>query len=164
MKRPSQKENALALLANAPDGWKGPDWVERNANRKTRSDKGNHQEETSFFLKLIKPFRSFERLSWKAGDIWIARNNNGSYEIPNGNGARVTYGLGPGTSDGIGWTCILVTPAMVGKTLAIFTALEAKKLPTDKPSPKQQIFLNAVDQAGGISRIVYAKPSLNKSA
>lgn len=32
------------------------------------------------------------------------------------------------TPDDIGWTPVLITPEMVGKTVAVFTAIESKKL------------------------------------
>ena len=63
----------------------------------------------------------------------LLRNNSGS--LQNKVGAWVRYGLGNisqklnkklKSSDLIGWTTITITPAMVGKKVAIFTAIEVK--------------------------------------
>lgn len=64
----------------------------------------------------------------------------------------IKFGLFEGSCDGIGWTSVVVTPEMVGKKIAVFTALESK---TDigKPSKPQEHFISQVDRAGGISGI-----------
>lgn len=72
------------------------------------------------------------------------------------NGRPVAYGLGseagrpmPGTSDAIGLHCITITPDMVGRQVAVFTAIEAK----DRASltPQQRRFLLMVHSLGGIA-------------
>ena len=62
-------------------------------------------------------------------------------------------GLCKGSSDVIGWTPVLVTPEMVGQTLAVFTAIEVKagRVPVTE---EQERFVAAVVAAGGIGRVV----------
>ncbi len=60
-------------------------------------------------------------------------------------------GLIEGSSDLIGWTEKTITPEMVGKKVAIFTAIEIKV--NDKATPKQINFLEIVRKSGGISGI-----------
>lgn len=64
------------------------------------------------------------------------------------NARPVQAGLCVGSSDLIGWTPHVVTAADVGRTVAIFTAVEAKTL-RGKPSMAQISFLDAVRAAGG---------------
>lgn len=60
-------------------------------------------------------------------------------------------GLCVGSSDLIGWTSKTITPEMIGNKVAIFTALEVKKLKGGVISPEQTKFVNAVLNAGGIA-------------
>lgn len=85
------------------------------------------------------------------GTTRIFRNNIGIAHYLNG--TTVSYGLcNPGGSDLIGWTTIPITPDMLGKRIAVFTAIEVKT-PKGKPTKEQQSFLSAVTQAGGIAGI-----------
>lgn len=62
-------------------------------------------------------------------------------------------GLCKGSSDIIGWTPRVITPEMVGQTVAVFTALEVKtgKVVT---TDEQKAFVAAVQKAGGIAAVV----------
>ena len=99
----------------------------------------------------------------------LSRNNVGAY-MDSKSGRQVRYGLMNETklrnskmksSDEIGWTPVIVTQAMVGHTLSVFTAIEMKK-EGYKPSGKaglahynaQKAFCDAVTSHGGISGIV----------
>jgi hypothetical protein len=66
--------------------------------------------------------------------------------------STIVYGLCNGSSDLIGWTSIEITPDMLGKKLAVFSAIEVKT-ETGKLSPEQKIFLENVKNAGGIAKI-----------
>jgi hypothetical protein len=68
------------------------------------------------------------------------------------NGRPLHAGLCEGSSDLVGWTERTVTPDMVGKKVAIFTAVEVK---TDagRVSTHQLNFISRVRQAGGIAGI-----------
>ena len=60
-------------------------------------------------------------------------------------------GLCVGSSDLIGWTTRVITPDMIGKKVAIFTAIEVKS--GTRPSKEQLTFIQAVRDAGGIAGI-----------
>lgn len=83
-------------------------------------------------------------------DTTVFRNNNGAFK--NSNGQLVKYGLGTGTSDFIGWTTQTITQDMVGRSVAIFTAIEVKAS-DGKPTQEQQKFINLVKNNGGIAKI-----------
>lgn len=81
----------------------------------------------------------------------LFRNNSGAYQDKTGR--WIHYGVGsPGGSDLIGWHTVEITPDMVGKRVAVFTAIEVKK-PTGKVTDAQQNFVDQVQKAGGIAGI-----------
>lgn len=61
-------------------------------------------------------------------------------------------GLVKGSGDLIGWTSVTVTPAMVGRRVAIFTSIEAKQ-GGGRPNKQQRTWLQNVKEAGGIAGI-----------
>lgn len=80
----------------------------------------------------------------------IFRNNVGS--LQDRHGQYVTYGLCPGSSDLIGWTPLKITSNMVGKTVAVFTAVEVKDpSKRSKATEEQDYFLKVVEATGGIA-------------
>lgn len=79
------------------------------------------------------------------------RNNVGQYTDPK-TGRPIRYGLGVGSSDLIGWTPVVVTPDMVGKTVALFTAVEVKTQ-SGRPTDAQLNFIAQVLKAGGLAGI-----------
>jgi len=82
----------------------------------------------------------------------LFRNNVGTLQTAEGR--YVQYGIGGvGGADIVGWTPVTITPEHVGRTLAIFTAIEAKTGRL-KPTHEQESFLQAVERAGGIARVV----------
>jgi hypothetical protein len=80
----------------------------------------------------------------------LFRNNTGA--IKDENGRLVRFGLCKGSSDLIGLKPTVITPEMVGKTVAIFTAIEVKT-PTGKATPEQIHFIDRVKALGGIAGI-----------
>lgn len=66
------------------------------------------------------------------------------------NARRIEFGLCNGASDLIGWTPVKVTPEMIGKTIAVFTAIECKD-GRNKPSEEQTTFIENVKRAGGLA-------------
>lgn len=93
----------------------------------------------------------------------LLRNNSGA--LKDSTGRVVRYGLGAvskkhddqiKSSDEIGFTKITITQDMVGKTVAIFTAVEVKHpdwrpIPSDKRWKAQEAFINWVKNNGGIA-------------
>jgi hypothetical protein len=92
------------------------------------------------------------RLALSRAGVVAFRNNIGAYMDPK-TGRPVQYGVcNPGGSDLIGWTPVKITPDMVGKTVAVFTAVEVKT-PTGKPTEHQLNFITQVLRAGGFAGI-----------
>ena len=95
-------------------------------------------------------------------NVRLLRNNTGRawQGIPFSHDGRqclkelrpINFGLVVGSSDLIGWTTIEVTQEMVGRKLAIFTAVEVK---TEKgrPTKAQLNFIEQVNNAGGIAGV-----------
>lgn len=63
-------------------------------------------------------------------------------------------GLCTGSSDLIGWTKKVITQDDVGKTVAIFTAIEIKYGKT-ATTVEQKAFINAVNSSGGLGKIIH---------
>lgn len=89
------------------------------------------------------------RLSLGRGFVRLFRNNTGA--LKDQRGRLVKFGLCPGSSDLIGWKTVEITPDMVGKRLAVFTAIEVKD--KGKPTTDQLSFIECVRKAGGIAGV-----------
>lgn len=96
------------------------------------------------------------QLALGRGPVRLLRNNVGA--LKDVAGRLVRYGLGQsggtrvvGTSDLIGWRSVTITPDMVGKTLAVFAAVEVKD--RANPTPEQEAFIEAVNRAGGLAGV-----------
>jgi hypothetical protein len=96
-----------------------------------------------------KNLQSFVRLNLPK-NVRLFRNNVGLCKNEH---TTIVYGLCPGSSDLIGWTSIEITPEMIGKKIAVFTAFEIKT-EKGKVSPEQKIFLENVKNAGGLGKII----------
>lgn len=99
--------------------------------------------ETDILRKVMK-------LGSKAG-ARLFRNQVGHYQLLDGR--RLTSGLCPGSSDLIGWLPVEITPDMVGKTVAVFSAFEVKTL-KGKVQDNQVNFIEQVKAAGGAAGVV----------
>lgn len=85
-------------------------------------------------------------LNFGNGNVRLFRNNVGALQDKRGQWVR--YGVcNPGGSDLIGWTRVTITPEMVGKDVAVFTAIEVKA--GTKPTQEQLQFLGAVESHCG---------------
>lgn len=91
------------------------------------------------------------RLALSRAGVVAFRNNVGQYTDPK-TGRPIRYGLGVGSSDLIGWTPVVITPDMVGSTVAVFTACEVKT-PTGRATEAQLNFIAQVLRAGGLAGI-----------
>ena len=90
--------------------------------------------------------------------IELYRNSRGSVILDNG--GRLTYGLGPnGASDLIGYRTLTITPDMVGRTIAQFVAIEAKR-PGAEARDDQAEFLARIDKAGGVAGVAHSAEEL----
>lgn len=91
------------------------------------------------------------RLAAGLGGSVLFRNNQGAYM--DASGRMIRYGVcNPGGSDLIGWTIVQVTPDMVGRSVAVFTAVEVKSHRGTASKP-QVNFIDAVTKAGGFAGI-----------
>lgn len=97
-------------------------------------------------LPNVRLFRNNVGVGW-AGKL-VNISALGVTAIQNARPLRA--GLCEGSSDLIGWTSVVITPEMVGRRVAIFTAVEVKK-PGGKATAEQLNFLQRVQDAGGIA-------------
>ncbi len=96
-------------------------------------------------LKAIQSLAGFQNCR-------LYRNDNGAYQAKNG--SWISYGLGRGTSDLIGWRRVRITEEMVGKEIAQFVAIECKMPGNEKKaSQEQKNFVDLVNNEGGIACI-----------
>ncbi len=75
---------------------------------------------------------------------------------PQGHNEPVMLGwLAEGSPDWVGYLTTTITQSMVGKRVAVFVGLEAKRPDgTGRVSKEQEAFLNALTDAGGVSGVV----------
>lgn len=111
----------------------------------------SNQEQPLIALALSKAgatvFRNNTGMGW-TGESFV--NRQGDRVIKN---ARPLHaGLTKGSSDLIGWKSVLVTPDMVGKTIAVFLAVEVKT-GSGRATKEQLNFIDQVRKAGGIAGI-----------
>jgi hypothetical protein len=105
----------------------------------------------------------------------LMRNNSGAFK--DNDGRVVFFGLGNTSakrnreiksSDRIGFTEVIVTPEMVGKKIAVFTAIEVKKeswnpdKKLDEHEIAQNNFLQFITSRGGIAGFVNSVDGLTK--
>lgn len=105
-------------------------------------------------------FRMFRNNTGKAyvGNSYIRIAKSGMHFIEQGDmiikSPRLFHaGLIKGSSDLIGWKQTEITSDMVGKKIAIFTAVEVKT-PTGKPTDEQLNFINQIKNNGGIAGVM----------
>lgn len=68
--------------------------------------------------------------------------------------ARVLHaGLQKGSGDLIGWTEVVITEDMVGKTVAVFSSVEVKPPKGGRIAPEQEHWAKTVENAGGYAGI-----------
>jgi len=64
----------------------------------------------------------------------------------------ISYGLGKGSADLVGFKKVKITQEMVGSELAVFVAIEVKTK-NGRASQDQKNYINMIDSHGGISGI-----------
>ncbi len=80
----------------------------------------------------------------------VHRMNNGKIMLDHGSPVR--FGLFPGSGDMIGYKPTLITPDMVGQTVAIFQSIEVKT-EHDKLRPDQRKWNRALIRDGAIAEV-----------
>ena len=96
--------------------------------------------------------------SSKAG-VALFRNNVG--KLQDRHGTWVAYGLCPGSCDLIGWTPHVVTQADVGRTMAVFVGIEAKRESGGTVSEDQRAFLAALARDGAVCGVARSVADLD---
>ena len=87
------------------------------------------------------------------GTVWVGKKHKQSKTIMVIEDPRpLKAGLFKGSSDLIGWTSITITPEMIGRKMAIFTAIEVKTA-KGRVLKDQETFLRNVTDAGGIGSV-----------
>lgn len=87
-------------------------------------------------------------ITWIKGGVQTVTVRPGDAVV---RGARVLHaGLFEGSADLIGWTPVVITPDMVGKTVAVFTSVEAKS-GSGRLESNQETWMRNVLLAGGIA-------------
>ncbi len=90
------------------------------------------------------------RAALNTGDTRAWRNNIAKVNV---RGRWIDFGIpGKGGSDLIGFHSLRITPDMVGRKVAVFTAIECKS-PNGKIKPEQQRFIDFVTASGGIAGV-----------
>lgn len=67
----------------------------------------------------------------------------------------IKYGLHVGSGDSIGWRPVVITPEMVGTTIAQFCSVESKYGST-ATTPEQKNWCDVVNRAGGYAKIIHS--------
>lgn len=110
----------------------------------------------------VVTFRNQSGMAWQGE---VIRQDHAKGLLVLRNPRPVRFGCGPGGKDGsdlLGWVTKTVTPDMVGKKVAIFTALEVKA-EDGRATPGQQRFVDAVNAAGGIAAVVRSEEEAVKA-
>ena len=92
------------------------------------------------------------------GPAGVQRLTDGSVLIKAARPVALGFGLSTGepvvgACDLPGWTTVTITPEMVGKSVAVFTSIEAKRTTGGKATTDQINWRNQVQAAGGIAGI-----------
>lgn len=82
-------------------------------------------------------------------NVKLFRNNVGKYKAESGR--WVDFGLIVGSGDLIGWKSVLITPEMVGTTMAQFLSIEVKRLRGGSKAEAQKTWARNVVAAGGLA-------------
>lgn len=90
-------------------------------------------------------FRNNTAMAWAGKSIQRISKDMILIEKPR----PIKAGLFIGSSDGIGWYKVKISEKMLGKTVAIFLAIETKS-EKGKTTIEQENFIEAVNKAGGI--------------
>jgi len=113
---------------------------------------------SSLFKSAVRTvlFRTNTGTAWASGAGKAYRLADGSVVVPAGRPIALGFGLidgkpAVGTADLNGWTSIVVTPEMVGTTVAVFTAIETKESGGGQKRSGQINYVEQVRAAGGIA-------------
>jgi hypothetical protein len=154
IKRQSQREivaanqgqlSALAMMAGKPP----PEFSVKFAPKQERAAKPRPTGVSEADVNS-----EIRRVAQQRKDVALWRNTRGQVMLESG--GRITYGVGPnGASDWIGYRAVVVTPDMVGTTVAVFVAIEAKR-PGEDMRDDQREFVAEIIANGGIAGVAHS--------
>jgi hypothetical protein len=105
--------------------------------------------------RIMRNIRLFSNRRWRCrlfrnniGLAWLGKAVVGTQGVFIRRPYQVRFGLCVGSSDLVGFSCVTVTPEMVGTTLAVFTAAEVKR-PGGHLTTAQKRFISMVKAMGG---------------
>jgi len=101
-------------------------------------------------LPNVRLFRNNTGQAWQGTNKHFT-NDGGRRKLILHDPRPIDAGLCEGSSDLIGWTTVTVTLDMVGKKIAVFTALEVKNEIKSTASAKQINFLTVIREFGGFA-------------
>jgi len=102
-------------------------------------------------LELSKQGTTFFRN--ETGNFWAGKViHRDANTVTLSNPSHVACGLCTGSSDLIGLVPVTITADMVGRTLAVFAAIEVKTA-TGRVSAEQTAFINHVNAQGGLAGV-----------
>lgn len=109
-------------------------------------------------MPRLRLFRVQSGKAWVSGAGKVQRLQDGSVLVPAGRPVSLGLGMTDGSpvvgqSDLQGWTPVVVTQAMVGRTVPVYTAIEVKRTRGGETSDDQVRFIDQVKQAGGIAGV-----------
>lgn len=91
---------------------------------------------------------------------WVGKAVKKGSTVVIQNARPLHAGLCEGSSDLIGWTSIEITPEMVGRRIAVFTAIETKGK-RGRRSDAQAKFIQRIKQDGGFAGIARDSKDIN---
>lgn len=108
--------------------------------------------------RTTRLFRINTGRAWLSGAGPVRHLPDGSVVVPAARSVALGFGMPDGkplvgTADLCGWTPVVVSPQMVGQTIAVFTAVETKKTKGGRTSDDQRNFIEQVREAGGIAGV-----------
>lgn len=107
---------------------------------------------TKKILMAIPKFVNTRLFRNNTGTGWVGKSRKKGTITYIEDARPLTAGLCKGSSDLIGWTTRVITEDMVGKNIAIFTAIEVKTK-YGKPTAEQLNFIKQVKLSGGIAGV-----------
>lgn len=106
------------------------------------------------------------RLAGSKLGMRLFRNVRGMFYTKDGREIKAGL-MADHSGDLVGWTCIEITPDMVGRTVAVYTEIEAKKSswkkPTNQHERDQENRLQKIRKAGGIGAMLNDEKKLKKT-
>ena len=139
LERNNAEQRKLAILTGKPVP---PEFLNDIKPKRAYAKRPETQREAPVLAQVIEAAR-------KIPGVHVWRNARGVVDLPSG--GKLAFGVGPnGSADVLGWKRITITPAMVGKEIAVFVSIETKG--GDTATRENQLkWCDLVQNEGGIA-------------